>query len=356
MKKNTRSTAAIIAITLLILILLSSATVMCVGRKLKIAVSIEPLALIVKEIVGEYGDVVVLLPPGVEPHEFQLTREVIDKVKGCDLIVHTGHCGFELKLVEVTGIRDLGLRDFIRYGLKLKPLPGREVPTVVPKGKSALELSAMGYNVHGWWLDPDNAIAVARALVDTLSEIDPEHSRYYRTRFEMFLEEIKELKEFLSEVSTGEELIGRSVVVVAPSTQYLLECLGMRVDAVLSIGTVTAGGKTLSDIVSGLKSGAYCALIAPEICRYTKLGDYATSLSRETGVPLIYLNVVEVKYARTYVQYVMYNVVKLVTEMKVSGTGRVGAQVPLLHIVLLACLSIVIVIETMLIIRLRRVR
>ena len=213
MKRNLHRVVTVIAIALPILILLlSPIAVICEDRKLKIAASIEPLALIVKEIVGRYGDVVVLLPPGVEPHEFQLTREVIDKVKGCDLIVHTGHCGFELKLVEVTGIRDLGLRDFIRYGLKLRPLPGREVPTVVPKGKSALELSAMGYNVHGWWLDPDNAIVIARALVDTLSEIDPEHSRYYHSRFEAFLEEIKELKEFLSEVSTGEELIGRSVV------------------------------------------------------------------------------------------------------------------------------------------------
>ncbi|RLE72717.1 MAG: ABC transporter substrate-binding protein, partial [Thermoprotei archaeon] len=68
-------------------------------RKVLVAVTLEPLASIVYEIGGGLIEVEVLLPEGVEPHTFQLTRDVIETASRADLIVHTGHMEWEKELV-----------------------------------------------------------------------------------------------------------------------------------------------------------------------------------------------------------------------------------------------------------------
>lgn len=276
----------------------------------------ETLALIAQEICGDKVEVVALLPPGVEPHEYQLSPQQVKLASSALLILHTGHCSFEEKLLKLTGVPSVGLRDFLRAGLTLLPLPSRS-PEVRPSAQyTALELASAGYNIHGWWLDPGNAAVIAKVLTEKLCEVDPENSRYYRQSLQYFLREVKLLQQFLQHIRN--RVRGVKVVLLSPAPQYLVEALGLRPVAVLSLGTVLAGGRTVAEVLHLLRSGEAKLIIAPHFAKYSKLGEYAESLSKETGVPVVYVYVVENPGCTTYTQLLTYDIALILAGLEQS--------------------------------------
>jgi len=157
-----------------------------------VIVSIYPIGDMVKQVGGERVDVVVLLPPGADPHTWEPTPQQIKVFERADLFVETG-TGLEFwadDFVKETGVRVLTFtKDY---------QPGR--------------------NPHVW-LDPVFAEDFVVRLKDTLSDIDPEGKGYYEKRTQDYLLQLQQLDMEYRE--TLENVSNRVFVSTHPTWEYI---------------------------------------------------------------------------------------------------------------------------------------
>lgn len=198
---------------LMVLFLLSGVSWASAERPLVI-VSIAPLGEIVKEALGDSVEVEVLVSMGVDPHEYQLSPDQVEKARKAAVIVTVdGHLPAEKKLKELEEngeieARVLWLDDYTRYGFRFLDRGWME-----------------GRNEHGTWMDPTNALAIARATAEALREADPSNAPSYMEAYSSFEERVEGIVEAYSKVF--ERLGKRSAVVELPAHQYVLEWMGV---------------------------------------------------------------------------------------------------------------------------------
>ncbi|NPA47453.1 MAG: zinc ABC transporter solute-binding protein [Thermococci archaeon] len=181
-----------------------------------VVATIGPLASIVRETFGSSVQVYTLIPPGVDPHEYQLTAKQINLVKEADVIVTTGgHLPVEKMMAELKSEGSLRgelllADDYERCGFRYL----RET------------WYHNGTNPHGVWLDPYNAIAIAEATEKALISAHPPNAAVYRQDFERFRDRVLEI------VKAYEPLLRNrsgSVVIQQPSIQYAVSWMGLKV-------------------------------------------------------------------------------------------------------------------------------
>ncbi|MGC9121438.1 MAG: metal ABC transporter substrate-binding protein [Thermogladius sp.] len=160
---------AIVAISLVVVVLLASAPgSAATNRTLRVITTFPGLKYDVQNLVCE-GDVVEsLLPPGVDPHEYSLTPGDIAKLQQADLIVSTGHTGFEQKIEELW-------RSGVIKGVLINVLeiPGLTIFTNPSTGQP-------DYHMPTYY--PLNYIALVRNVSETLASLNPAASQCYMSR------------------------------------------------------------------------------------------------------------------------------------------------------------------------------
>ncbi|ASJ09119.1 ABC transporter substrate-binding protein [Thermococcus siculi] len=189
------------------------------GEKPLVVTTIAPLAGIVRDAFGDSVDVVYIIPPGADPHEYQLTASQIELLKKADVIVTTGgHLPVEKRIGELkeegTIIGEvLFLDDYKREGF-------RYLKEHWYNGKD---------NPHGVWLDPTNALAIAKATEGALEDADPTRASIYAREYRSFEERVNAI------VSAYRALVSENLtaVIQMPPDQYAIEWLGIK--AVASI-------------------------------------------------------------------------------------------------------------------------
>ncbi len=188
-------------------------------QKPLVVASIGPIASIVSEAFGDSVDVVTLIPLGADPHEYQLTAEQVSLLQRASVIVTTGgHLPVEAKMA---GLKKEGvisgelllIDDYKREGF-------RYLPERWYNGKD---------NPHGTWLDPDNALAIAKATEKALEEADPADAETYRKGLLCFEERVKSIEDSYRALIVE----NRSSVIEMPPVQYAVEWLGIRATASL---------------------------------------------------------------------------------------------------------------------------
>lgn len=210
--------AAILLIILLTCMAIPSATAS--AEKPMVVASVTPLASIVKEAFGDSVDVVYLIPPGIDPHEYQLTARQVEMLGRANVIVTTGgHLPAEQRMVELQGEglingKVLLIRDYQRFGFRYM------------KEHWYSEKN----NPHGIWLDPYNAIAIAEAVKDALVSRYPDSAPIYEEEFEKFKIRVESIAEACRKAVSGISPELRAVIQMPPD-QYAVEWLGIHVSA-----------------------------------------------------------------------------------------------------------------------------
>lgn len=167
----------------------------------------------VEQLLCGRGVVHSLIPPGVDPHEYQLTTADISVIESADLIVSTGHTHFELE------IKDMVAKGEIRAKLfdivENVPLTLRKNPvTGLP-------------NYHMPIRDPYNYVSFILALARALTEVDPERADCYLRNAVEVSRKVYELISPLAGRFSGD------VIVDKPHAQYIASWLGFNVVLVL---------------------------------------------------------------------------------------------------------------------------
>lgn len=306
-------------------------------QKIVVMVSVDSLASIVREIAGSKVQIEVLIPEGAEPHSYQISPETIEKARNARLFVFTGHLVFENKLHEILPeIPVLQISEEGKYGnhqLKIFTLP------------DGLQ------NLHGYWLYPDNALAIATAVAEQLSMIDPANARYYFDRLSLFKNKIKDLKSYVEYVKDSYNINEANVIITFPGEQYIAKALGLNVVAMLSRGeSIFASGSELINIKNMLENKEAKLIISSDIARMLKVGEFVELLSKETSVPIVYVKVINTK-GLSYFDIMSYNVGVMIgafTNMKLSKKSHLSSSFTSSIYVLIFTLSLIATIEGLL--------
>ncbi len=306
--------------------------------QVQVAVAITPLGSIVSEVGGDIVDVEVMLPEGVEPHSFTATPQIVEKANSADLLVLTGHFPWEQDIVSQTGTPYVSIEDYEERGAALSVFPGRS--------------DSQELNPHGYWLLPDNAIAIANATLAALSDMDPADADYYRLNFDNFVRSVAHLTSFIGEMSDEHHLSELRAVVIFPAEAYIAEAFGVTVEAVLQEGeNVFISGPRLLDIQQGLQNGSIDLILGSDVGDLQTAGQFAEQLSSDTGAPVVWWRAVFTGTA-DYVTLMSYNLGVLINALTSQETNGLSERTITIALgALSVVLAVVAVIEGVIIVR-----
>lgn len=151
------------------------------GRTVKIMTSVFPLAEFARAVGGDFGEVEMLLPPGVEVHTWQLRPSDISKLSRANLFIHIGK--------------------------QLEPWITKVLQGVINPDLVVLE-AAQGlflkdhehHHGHGTeevdphvWLDFEYDGLIVNRIADALCKLAPDHSDYFRSNADVYQEKLHQL-------------------------------------------------------------------------------------------------------------------------------------------------------------------
>jgi len=151
------------------------------SSKIMIATSFYPLYEFTKEVGKDNVDVILLVPQGIEPHDWEPTITDLQKIQQSDMIIVNG-IGFEKWVDKALQINPKIILVDTSKGIELIPL------TNSSDSKSTDHKS----NPH-IWLNPKNAKIQLSTIQESLSKFDPKNSNYYKNNADEYSKKLDEL-------------------------------------------------------------------------------------------------------------------------------------------------------------------
>jgi zinc transport system substrate-binding protein len=150
--------------------------------KVKVVASFFPLYDFAREVGGDRAEVSVMVPAGIEPHDWEPTPRNIADAENADLIVYNG-AGFEswVSRIDAKAAVDTSM------GIELMEGAAHEEEE---EGEEHEEESGLDPHI---WLDPILAKKQVEAIRDGLVQADPANTDYYMQNAERYLGELDSL-------------------------------------------------------------------------------------------------------------------------------------------------------------------
>lgn len=148
-----------------------------------------------RQLVGERGEVTLLLPPGSEAHSYEPSPKDIIEIQNCDLFIYVGGVSdaWVSDVLESVGgeVRTMTLMDCVEL-LEEEHVEGMEVDEDEHEGE-------IEYDEHVW-TSPRNAELICEKIAAALCEVDPEGAEEYGTALESYCAQLDELDAAFTEV------------------------------------------------------------------------------------------------------------------------------------------------------------
>lgn len=237
------------------------------SKKIKIITTLFPLYDFAKNIGEDKVNVVLLLPPGVEAHDFELKPSDIVKINQADIFVYTGE------------FMEPWVDDIIKGVNKNVKIVDASV------GVKLIKKEDKGIDPH-IWLDFENSKIMAKNIADALEKTDQQNKNFYQNNFKKYQKKLdnldKNYKNTLSTCKTKTIIYGGHYAFGYLVKKYNLDYLaaqGFSPDA-------EPTAKDLVSLINQIKKNKinyifYEELSSPKI---------AETLSRETNTKLLILN------------------------------------------------------------------
>lgn len=221
----------------------------------KIIVSIPDLKNIAEKISGE--EVESILPSAVDPHFVSLSYQELRMAENAEIVLlaNSKLIGFEEEIKSAYGNKCL---DFEDYNAKI------------------LEFSGIGYNPHAYWLLPENALRIAFALKNRLSELHPDKAGYYEENYLNFERSLANAKNDAEKLTKGMENF--NFVAMDPHSAYAVSALGLKVSLAFPEDISLSASE-----IQNLKKLEKCILVIPDYQENTKLGEIAKQIAKNVG-------------------------------------------------------------------------
>lgn len=196
-----------------------------VGKPVFVA-TIEPIAMLLREIVGDEAEVVCLVSPGTSPHTFEPKPSDMRAVERAAILFSVGP-GLDDWAERLPAKRVVRCVDLIPEERRLT----FEEETVHGVGEHAHTHAGGTVDPH-FWTDPETASFAAAGMFKAIKEHCPEADpKALAGNFGMLAASNATIYEELSELLAPHA--GRSVILFHPSFQYLLRRFDIRVAGVI---------------------------------------------------------------------------------------------------------------------------
>ncbi len=242
--------------------------------KIKVVVTIPPLADFVHEVGGEGVQVTNLLPPGASPHTFEPTPSQARAASEADLVIRIG--------LDADHWID-GLLPSNVPVITAAELDGIELIYEGQSHEHEVERRE-GANPHVW-LDPVYAKVISSAIASKLAKLDPAGKAEYEKNLSGYLAELDSLD---AEIRTAVKGFGsKAYVSFHPAWVYFARRYGLQRVAVIA----ESPGKEptprhLAEVIEAVrKSGAKAVFAEPQLSPKA-----ARVIAREAGVEVLFLD------------------------------------------------------------------
>ena len=278
------------------------------GGPLNVVATTTIVGDVVRSIGGDAIHLVVLLPPGTDPHSFQPTPQDVAKVSDADLIFING----------------AGLESFMNSLLSSSG-DGAKVVAVsdgihllnAPKGEIGAPSDEAG-DPHVW-MDPNNAMVWVDNIEHALSEADPANSALYTQNATNYRQTLSELDQWVREQIAQIPTSNRKLVTDHQVFGYFAERYGFT-----QVGTLIPGYSTMSE-PSAQELAALETAIGQLGVPAIFVGDtvnpsMAERVSTDTNTRLVFVYTGSLTKdegpASTYPDFIRYNVNAIVDALK----------------------------------------
>jgi zinc transport system substrate-binding protein len=267
--------------------------------RIKVAVSIAPLADLAQQVGGEHVTVTTLVPPAASPHTYEPTPAQVREVAEADVLALIG-LGFEFWAEDV--IESAANPDLI----VVRTSEGIEVI----QDEHGHEEHDIG-NPHVW-LNPRNAMVQVRHLRDALVEADPAHQTEYEANTETYLAQLEALdEEIAAQVATWSQ---REFIAFHPSWVYFAQRYGLTQAAVVerTPGREPSPAELAEIIETARRIGAKAIFAEPQFSSKA-----AETIAAESGAQVLFLNPLGGAEGPTsYLEMMRYNVAQMGKAMR----------------------------------------
>jgi zinc transport system substrate-binding protein len=248
-------------------------------------------------VAGNRAEVLDLTPPGVEPHDIELSSREVDQVLDADLLLYLGS-GFQPAVEELAARRE-GVSVDLLEGL---PLHAGAAHDEGEEGEADPHV----------WLDPVLMAQVVDGIATALSQVDPAGADEYAGRAEGFVAEIQQLDQEFEEALASCDR--RLLVTAHDAFGHLAARYGLEQEGIAGLSPEAEPDPRrlaeLADLVrsTGTTTVFTETLVSPEV---------AQTLAREAGVRTDVLDPIESgsgdgETARGYVNRMRSNLAAIV--------------------------------------------
>lgn len=233
--------------------------------------SIKPLTLIAQEIAGDLVEVDTLLPVTASPHDYPLKVSDYSRLQKANVVLWVGP----------------ELESFLQ-----KPISNLSPEKVI----TAYSLAGLNWPVDTHseaqehhherdphlWLDPRNAVVVARALSDKLAQLDPANKTNFYANLQLFTDKMSKLDEKLTK--NLKPVAGRGFAVYHEGYEHFVSHYGLyQLDYVTFTPEQRPGAKHLQQLRVALAKEGKCLFLEP-YNEQQSVRDLAAELNLQTGV------------------------------------------------------------------------
>lgn len=260
-----------IARLLFLLVLFPAAVLFADEEKITIAVSLQPYATLVKMVGGDRVNVVTLLPPGADPHNYEPKPAII---KAFSLA--------EIYFTDGSGLDKAWMPRFLGANKKVN---------VIDISKN-IEWMKSKHEAHGHhdeeeldphiWTSPTRVRFLAYNMYDALKKIDPDHERYYNFRFKDVRESIIAMERKLNEAVINMPVAHRSFIVFHPSYGYLAKDFKLKQYAIEVNGKEPKPRDLANLIKVGRKNGVKTVFVQPQFSKRA-----AATIAKDLGAVVV---------------------------------------------------------------------
>lgn len=238
------------------------------SSRVKVVATFSILADFVANIGGDLVDVISLVGPGSDVHEFEPAPSDIARIADADVIVENG-LGLESWLAPlVTASRSAALRVTASNGVSVRK--------IASSGRTDIDPHI--------WQDPVRAMQMVANIRDALTNVDPAHAARYMANAATYLEQIKaldsELQSRIAVIPPGK----RTLVTSHDSLSYFAERYGFTVvgSALGSLSTEATdpSAREFAALVDVIKTSHASVIFLESITRPERV----EKLAHETGV------------------------------------------------------------------------
>ena len=235
------------------------------------------LADIAQNVAGDRLVVETLMPRGLDPHSFEPTPKDVAKISDSDILIING-AGFEEWLEDI-------LENLPADQIFIEASAGLQSRTI-EEGHSEDDGHDHEIDPH-FWLDPNLVITYVENIRDGFIKLDPNGEEIYTANAADYIEELKELDQYI-ETKVSEIPAERRLIVTNHESfgyfadRYGFEVVGTIIHSVSSGSTPSA--QQMAELVDQMRETGATAIFMETGSN----AELAEQLSQETGIKVVY--------------------------------------------------------------------